>query len=404
MNGWSANAKNADKLASGDVRVKMFDFNKPITGDVTVYAKWHYVYQPIKNLALVDVLSTMDKFSADEELDTTEKLTYDFNRDGKIDTQDLANWVNAQDAKYVVVSENNTSCDVNSDGTVDDKDVLAVAKSIVGEAQEKTDVNGDLMTNTDDLATVMRAAKYNIVNQAKENALVGDLNRDEIVNGLDSLILSKYLNGKIGLSDQAIINADTNNDADVDVNDFQVLAMFVKGLVKTLPYNYTNDNIDVNGDNIVDEQDVEAWKVLLEDYKTILKEIEDKLDVNHDGIVDNLDLSHFTNYLSLNYVNFMDAVVDFDGNKVTVREMMNEVLTKEKAHNFKISVTINGTQYLKSVSMDVLEGFILNLEQFSAGDKIDIYYSYQQGWTGSFWGQFDASWPANAQQSCTLNK
>ncbi len=404
LNVWKADSKLADKIASGDVNVKMFDFKKPIKSDVTVYAKWHYTYKPAKDLKLADMLDVMDKYNADQNLTTTELFTYDLNRDNKVSVTDIAGLVNAQGAEYVNVTGNNTSCDVNKDGIVDDKDVLAAAKAVVSDGKVTVDVNGDLMTNMGDLATTLRAANYNVSNHATEKAIVGDLNRDEIVNGLDSLIISKYLDGKIGLSDQAIINADANADGKVDVNDFQVLAMFVKGLVKTLPYDYTNDVVDVNGDNVVDAADVEAWKVILEEYKKILADMEGKLDVNLDGIIDKADLEYFDNYFALNYVNFMSAVVDYNGKVITVKEMMDEILTKEKAHDFKITVKINGEQYLKDASVGVVESFILNLNQFAAGDKIEIHYNYSQGWTGSFWGQFDASWPASADQTCVIHK
>ena len=405
---WAPDAKKAAEIAKGDVKVKFFDFTKPITSDVTVYAKWIYHYVSIADMTLDDLVSAIDKEKVTHETDSeqmpaSELYTYDLNFDNDINAADLAIWANTQGAKAAKITGDNKSADVNGDNVVDSKDVMAVAREIVAKSvTNRADVNGDLRIDNDDLASVLKVAGYNIDREAGGTQVVGDLNMDKVVDGLDSMILNKYLNNEIGLSDYGIKNADVNADGFVNGVDQQVFAMFLKHYIDALPHAFKGDAVDVNGDGKVDAEDTAAWKAIFEDYKKTIAEMEKHLDVNFDGKISDADLERISEYLSLNIVNLLDCSVEYEGKVTTIRELANSVFSKDKARNFKVTVKIADEKFISDVTVDTLNVITVNLANYRNGDKVEITYTFDQ--TG--WIDVVFPWDANKQikQDCKLVK
>jgi len=412
---WTPNAKNADKIATGDVKVKFFDFSKPITSDQKVYAKWIYHYVDVGQMTLADLVSAIDKDQVAHETDasqmtTGEFYTYDLNFDGKIDEKDIAVWANTQGAKAAKITPSiNGSADVNRDGAVDGKDVLGVARDIVAnKLTGVSDVNGDLKINIDDLATVLKTAGYEINNESATTEVVGDLNLDGVVDGLDSVVLNKYLSKDIGLTDAGLKNADVNADTAVNSVDQQVMAMYLRKYIDKLPHAFKGDAVDVNGDGKIDAEDTAAWNAIFADYKKTIADMEKALDVNIDGVVDANDLARIAEYLNYNTVSLLDCSVEYEGKVTTLRSLMNSVFSKDGAHSFKITIKINDEKFIENVSIDTLNVIMLDLTNYKNGDKIDITYTYDQAWVGDFWGKIGWThiWDNNKQinHACKLVK
>ena len=66
--------------------------------------------------------------------------------------------------------------------------------------------------------------------------ICGDVNLDGNINLADSIKLNKSIAGVIDLDDNAKINADVNEDNDVDSSDALIMMRFQVGLVLSLPY------------------------------------------------------------------------------------------------------------------------------------------------------------------------
>ncbi len=387
---WAPNKKDADKIAKGDVKVKLFDFTTPIKEDKTVYAKWIYFYVDTSNIELSNLVDAIEKSASqpDEQATSVEELyTYDLNKDGKLDAADLAEWINVKNISHSVISGTNTSADVNRDGKVDDKDVFEVAHKVINGAIEgKADVNGDLMIDEHDLASVLKTAGYKVNTISGSVKTVGDINMDGDINSLDGLVLSKFLKGDIGLSDQGILNADVNADGTVNNIDQQVLAMFFRHYIDSLPHAFKGDAVDVNGDGLVNEEDTKAWNAIFEEYKRTIAEMEKRLDINLDGVVNLEDFNRIAEYFHLQVINITDCTLNKDGKIVTLREVLQPVLNLEKAKNFRITVKINDEELVSNMSLDNLNKMIMDLSKYNNGDKVEVKCVYDRDWTGNFWG------------------
>lgn len=87
-----------------------------------------------------------------------------------------------------------------------------------------------------ELVTLQNSAKVNLpISRVRfSNVMVGDVNRDGKVNTEDSKLLTKYLNGEITLSANALRASDTTGDFSVTKDDLTYLNDYLNGTVKYL--------------------------------------------------------------------------------------------------------------------------------------------------------------------------
>lgn len=65
--------------------------------------------------------------------------------------------------------------------------------------------------------------------QVQEKAyLIGDVNKDNSIDGLDTVLLQKNFAGKVELDDYQIILGDVNKDGLVDTRDFAYIQRYIK--------------------------------------------------------------------------------------------------------------------------------------------------------------------------------
>ena len=403
---WTPDMRNADKIARGDVKVKLFDFTKPITENVTVYAKWLYTYVNVNEMTLDDIVDAIDK-NATTSISVEDFYAFDLNKDSKLNGADIAIWTNKHNGVASIISGSNTSADVNRDGVVNDADVVETAHKLVAGENGVADVNGDLVVTINDVATVAKTAGYDIEAASHPTPNLGDLNLDGEVNGIDSVVFSKYLKRELGLTDQGLENADVNADGVVNDYDEQVLAMFLRGYISSLPHSFKGDVADVNGDGLVNASDTAAWNAIFEDYKRVIAEMEQRLDINLDGKINDEDLERIEQYFNLQYIKLFDCTVSYKGVVFSLGDLMYNVFNKEKATNFRVTITVDGEEYVNNASISALEKMTFDLSKYKNGSTVEIKYVYDQGWTGSFWGQFNSSFGYDNQridQTCTLIK
>ena len=181
--------------------------------------------------------------------------------------------------------------------------------------------------------------------------LCGDVNLDGKVDGSDVQTLSSYLNGKINLSKEALINADVNMDGKVDKIDLNLLILYVNsGKNFNLPHLGLFG--DVNQDGKVDGSDVQTLRLYLNGKINLSKEALINADVNMDGDVDEIDFNLLVLYInsgksfSLPHLGiFGDVNLDgrVDGSDVqTLRLYLNGQANLSKAALMNADVNLDG--------------------------------------------------------------
>ena len=139
--------------------------------------------------------------------------------------------------------------DVNSDAAIKSSDLITLNQAInnnillTGQSLLNSDVNNDgIINNVDKM--LIRLHLLEICSDILPNGpitdytLYGDLNNDGILDNNDIDKLSRYLNGSIGLDNQARKNADVNGDGVINNTDLTLLQNYIN--------NSTNDPIDAS--------------------------------------------------------------------------------------------------------------------------------------------------------------
>ena len=139
---------------------------------------------------------------------------------------------------------------------------------------------------------------YTLTNTVKvKEAVYGDVTCDGIVDGADTVYLSRYIESTEGvtLDSQALKNADVNKDGNVNGEDLKLLGMYLANYFPgTLPEKPITDYVlygDVNRDGEVNNKDAARLTQYVEGTEAVTLEYQalKNADVNNDGIINNVD-------------------------------------------------------------------------------------------------------------------
>lgn len=168
----------------------------------------------------------------------------DVDLNGTLDTDDSSVLMQYLEGSSELTKQQLENADVNLDGIVDDVDILLIKKCLA--------------------SIISLPIRY------------GDVSLDGEVNGLDDIKLIRYLNNVDGfnLTEQAMINADTNMDGIVNDIDSIVLLLHLAGWEYGMPFKMIKNTnvkaIDRENSHMVTGFDTEKIKVseLLENFNT----------------------------------------------------------------------------------------------------------------------------------------
>lgn len=122
------------------------------------------------------------------------------------------------------------------------REVIAGTRKIEGRIRQNADINEDgKIDNTDLLILEARLkgliAKENLLTPVLEYTIYGDVSQDGIVNTNDATQIRQYLKGTRVLDPQSIKNADVNVDGKIDEKDARLIQEFVVQMHEgTLPF------------------------------------------------------------------------------------------------------------------------------------------------------------------------
>ena len=118
---------------------------------------------------------------------------------------------------------------------------------------------------------------------------VGDVNTDGVVNDEDVYALKVYLDGTAELEPQQMLNADVNKDGIVNAFDKKLLSAYIINAVKELPLKIAATAGDLNGDKVVNVNDIKYWNSNIDSIEKLSTADTAKFDVNGDKFIDYKD-------------------------------------------------------------------------------------------------------------------
>jgi len=197
----------------------------------------------------------------------------DADRNGNIDTMDIAMLLKHINGEEVLEGQALKNADVNNDGNIDMQDVKLIAMYITewfpGTLPEKP---------------------------ITDYVLYGDANCDSIADTADALAITKHISGEKVLEGQALKNADVNKDGKIDNIDVVLLQRFaVEHYPDTLPEKPITDYVlygDVSCDGVISGIDISMlWRYILGVYNVELDaQALKNADVDANGKVDFVDV------------------------------------------------------------------------------------------------------------------
>ena len=209
------------------------------------------------------------------DLDDKQKAEADLNQDGKINMKDVV-------ALQRLIEENKVTIgDINNDEEINDIDVELLQQylnKVIGfdNYQKKAaDVNEDGKVNMKDLVALQRLIEENKV-------IIGDVNRDKEIDDNDVTLLQKYLVGEASLDDKQQEAADVNEDGKINMKDLVALQRLI----------YVNNAItgDTDEDGDVDENDLTVLRQYLNHWLDFNEYQMKAADIYEDGKVNMKDL------------------------------------------------------------------------------------------------------------------
>ncbi|MBR3624422.1 MAG: hypothetical protein IKN43_13870, partial [Selenomonadaceae bacterium] len=215
----------------------------------------------------------------------------DFDDDGEINVTDLSAFKQAlRNAR--ATNSTGIKGDINNDGKVTVSDVNLLNKFFNDEISSahlyNEDVNGDGELNKDDLESVKNLVKYGKIQ--KPSGVRGDINNDGVFNFLeDGVALLNRLKGKD--TETEIYNEDVNGDGIVNMDD-------VKAIENIFHYGKTQKPTGIRGDinNDGEVSFIEDGITLLNRLKGMDTETEIyNEDIDGNGVVDMNDFEAFKN-------------------------------------------------------------------------------------------------------------
>ena len=164
------------------------------------------------------------------------------------------NWPNIQDTEYVQEKKYNITRIFNYEELF----TLIDGYQFIGwnTLSDGSGISFDVDT------TFKLTADMNLYAQWRLIVAYGDVNEDGVINEEDNLLMGKYLNGEEVLTKQGIVNADVNNDGDVNLVDVDIVKQVCLGTVgyvgflpdkPILKYDIYEGNVDIGTDTSNDE-------------------------------------------------------------------------------------------------------------------------------------------------------
>lgn len=358
------NKLDDQELANADVNEDGIVDDKDVDALMKYIAGWDITLpykEETKNIMYGDVnedgvvngkdATRLQKYLADKEnnkLSESGLSNADMNSDGVVDEKDvevlmkyLAGWdieipyteqenQNNNDSASTTESTDDTTPaysinygDVNEDGVINGKDVTRLqrylldkdANLITSNGLANADVNADGVIDQKDVDILMQylagwdiTLPYSGGQTEAHVTLYGDVNVDGIVNGKDCTNLEKYLedvNSNV-LTQVGMLNADVNDDNNIDKDDSYILQRYLAGWFDNLPYTGEVSKVkvtlygDVNEDGKINGKDVTKLMNYLKDKNAnpLTAVGAANADVNDDWSIDDKDTEILMKYLA----------------------------------------------------------------------------------------------------------
>ena len=212
--------------------------------------------------------------------------------------------------KYVAIAVENELFRGNADGTFNPQgrltraEVCQVMFNIMEVLEEeekptptpkptKTATPTKTLTVTPTKVVTPTPTKPSSTAEPTKETILGDVNENGKVDGVDLERLSKYLKGENVTVSQK--NSDLNEDGKVDQDDLEILGRHLAGWIDEFPYKGTLIIGDVNDDGKVNASDITKLSQYLEGTGSISLK---NADTNDDGKVTYKDLVILSRYVS----------------------------------------------------------------------------------------------------------
>lgn len=183
------------------------------------------------------------------------KFEWELEENEKSEANDYNNTnINANNSTTNIKNNNATILgDVNCDGVINGKDLVAMRKYVDNNEQNLTeqgkknaDVNddGNITEGDVEVLRLYLVGTYKTLPQKNNSTLCGDVNCDGVVNGKDLVGLRKYVdNNEQNLTEQGIRNADVNDDDAVNQADVNILRKYLAGTYNRLPQRISGEEL-----------------------------------------------------------------------------------------------------------------------------------------------------------------
>ncbi|PIU40764.1 MAG: hypothetical protein COT00_00005, partial [Candidatus Omnitrophica bacterium CG07_land_8_20_14_0_80_50_8] len=235
---------------------------------------------------ITEVLNAIKMNVTDEDIRQVDMVNErgEYAPDGMITGKDILVWNNL----FKIFS----NADVNGVPGVDEKDVLFIQnmfdyvnnhQPIAKEVVDKADLNRDGKVDDVDKQMLVK-----ILNQLQ------DLNKDGLVNEKDAEELLRILTAmQLNVTDKDVLVSDVDKNGKVDLED--------KRLLEASIAIFNKKSLDMNADEVVNGQDVEALVLIYNNIKNgnqVPLEDLTKQDIAKDGVINEADVQEFFKVLS----------------------------------------------------------------------------------------------------------
>ena len=275
-------------------------------------------------------LDVIDKFLAGTmEITGDQYIAADIDSDQKVTESDrelLKNYLNGKDKTSDVLhwfKSLPVHGDVNNDGIVSTADVDVLADYLEGDTDaipedilDRADVNGDGKVDATDLLIIDEFA-YNyptaypvelpIYVPRETQYIIGDANGDGVIDERDLNAIDDHISGKTPLPEERIPAADIDGDGEVTDKDRDRLDKFLNGdntdTDTPIGDDYDPDKPkvmllgDVNGDNKIDDDDVNDILKHINGIEEIPEERLPAADIDGDGEITKDDAQLLNDYI-----------------------------------------------------------------------------------------------------------
>lgn len=290
---------------------------------------------------------------------TKSTLAGDVNGDGDVNNTDLLRLLEYLSGEKVEIDSN--AADVNKDGVIDEKDLLSLVESLTGTPSATEtypligDINGDEDLTNEDLRVLISYLKGD---EIEINGEVADINYDGVTDIQDLIALTQIITGATISTDEISMEiVDVNEDGIFDEEDLTTLAKYLVGETSSI----YSEKVDINKDQKVNEEDLQALTQYLIAATVSTGETEQKLigDVNGDGIIDYDDVERLFEYVQKKDVTIVEALADVNGDgKISAQDV---TLLMQIYQELETSTT-SGNETAQKIMGDINGDGVINNE------------------------------------------